>query len=49
MSYTVNEGTESFTFDVEVKNNRSFAIPIEYTVNDNGGEALGELSQLLDM
>ena len=41
-SYTVNEGEEHFSFDVEVKNNVLLGVPIEFTVTDTEGEALSE-------
>ena len=44
VSYNVWEGNGTFEFDVEVKNNVPFAIPIVYALNDNGGEALSEFS-----
>ena len=49
-SYHVVEGVESyFTFEIEVKNNGTFAIPIDFTVTDTEGESRSEFFFSLGM
>ena len=42
VSHNISEGEVFFTFDVKVKNNVSFVNPVEYALEDNGGEALSK-------
>ena len=42
VSYSVSEDYRGFSFEVEVKNDRQFAVPILFTLTDMEGEALSE-------
>ena len=43
-SYRVVEGIDYFMFEVEVTNNGTSTIPIDFLVTDTEGEALSEFS-----
>ena len=43
-SYHTVEGVDHFTFEVEVKNGGTSAIPVDFTVTDIEGDSLSEFS-----